>query len=69
MKPNTRILNYVALIEDGVLTTDDVPQDITKQVTKWMRYLQGISDDSLVKDSELTTNGKEVTKNVLNPTD
>ena len=69
MKPNTRILNYVTLVQDGVLTIDDVPQDIAKNVTKWLRYLQGINDDSLVKDNELTTNSKEVTKNVLNPTD
>ena len=28
MKPNTRIINYTSLIQDGVLTLDDVPQDI-----------------------------------------
>ena len=41
MKPNTRILNYVTLVQDGVLTLDDVPQDIAKEVTKWVRYLSG----------------------------
>ena len=50
MKPNTRILNYVTLVQDGVLTLDDVPQDIKKEVTKWVRYLAGSKDESMVKD-------------------
>ena len=50
MKPNTRILNYVTLVQDGVLTLDDVPQDIAKEVTKWVRCLAGIKDESMVKD-------------------
>ena len=58
MKPNTRILNYVTLVQDGVLTLDDVPQDIAKEVTKWVRYLAGIKDESMVKDD--TTQVKKV---------
>lgn len=50
MKPNTRILNYVTLVQDGVLTLDDVPQDISKEVTKWVRYLSGVTDNGMVKD-------------------
>ena len=50
MKPNTRILNYVTLVQDGVLTLDDVPQDIAKEVTKWVRYLSGVTDNGMVKD-------------------
>ena len=50
MKPNTRILNYVTLVQDGVLTLDDVPQDIGKEVTKWVRYLSGVTDNGMVKD-------------------
>ena len=50
MKPNTRILNYTTLIQDGVLTLDDVPQDIAKEVTKWVRYLSGVTDNGMVKD-------------------
>lgn len=52
MKPNTRIMNYVTLVQDGVLVLDDVPQDIKKEVTKWMRYLAGIKDETMVKDPE-----------------
>lgn len=51
MKPNTRILDYTTLIQDGVLTLDDVPQDIKSAVTKWVRYLSGVEDDSMVKDT------------------
>lgn len=51
MKPNTRILDYVVLIQDGVLTLDDVPQDVKQAVTKWVRYLSGVEDDSMVKDT------------------
>lgn len=47
MKPNTRILNYVTLVQEGVLTLDDVPQDITKEVTKWVRYLSGVTDNGV----------------------
>lgn len=50
MKPNTRIINYVTLVQDGVLTLDDVPQDISKEVTKWVRYLSGVTDNGMVKD-------------------
>ena len=50
MKPNTRSLNYVTLVQDGVLTLDDVPQDISKEVTKWVRYLSGVTDNGMVKD-------------------
>lgn len=50
MKPNTRILDYVTLVQDGVLTLDDVPQDIKAQVTKWVRYLSGVTDNGMVKD-------------------
>lgn len=52
MKPNTRILDYVTLVQDGVLTLDDVPQDVKGAVTKWVRYLSGVEDDSMVKDNE-----------------
>ena len=50
MKPNTRILDYTALVQDGVLTLDDIPQDITKEVTKWVRYLSGVTDNGMFKD-------------------
>ena len=55
MKPNTRILNYTTLIQDGVLTLDDVPQDIKNEVTKWVRYLAGIKDETMVKDTSADT--------------
>ena len=55
MKPNTRILNYVTLVQDGVLTLDDVPQDISKEVTKWVRYLSGVTDNGMVKDEPTPT--------------
>lgn len=54
MKPNTRILDYVTLVQDGVLTLDDVPQDIKSQVTKWVRYLSGVTDNGMVKDDTAT---------------
>ena len=55
MKPNTRIINYTTLIQDGVLTLDDVPQDISKEVTKWVRYLSGVTDNGMVKDEPAPT--------------
>ncbi len=54
MKPNTRILDYVVLIQDGVLTLDDVPQDIKSSVTKWVRYLSGVTDNGMVKEDTAT---------------
>lgn len=54
MKPNTRILDYVTLVQDGVLTLDDIPQDISKEVTKWVRYLSGVTDNGMVKDEPTT---------------
>lgn len=70
MKPNTRILDYVTLVQDGVLTLDDVPQDINKEVTKWVRYLSGIKDDSMVKDTETNTTQVDAgTKPVIKSSD
>lgn len=76
MKPNTRILDYTTLIQDGVLTLDDVPQDIKQSVTKWVRYLSGVEDDSMVKDTAvdkptvdtkaLATTIEDQTKKALN---
>ena len=76
MKPNTRILDYTALVQDGVLTLDDVPQDVKGAVTKWVRYLSGVEDDSMVKDitvekpavdtKALATSIADQTKKVLN---
>lgn len=61
MKPNTRIIDYTALVQDGVMTVDDVPQDIKKEVTKWVRYFQGIKDeDSLVKEDASDLHSKKV---------
>ena len=54
MKPNTRILDYVTLVQDGIMTVDDAPQDIRAEVTKWMRYLAGIKDETMVKDPDAT---------------
>lgn len=76
MKPNTRILDYTTLVQDGVLTLDDVPQDVKSTVTKWVRYLSGVEDDSMVKDTTvekpavdtkaLTATIEDQTKKVLN---
>ena len=55
MKPNTRILDYATLVQDGVLTLDDVPQDVSKEVTKWTRYLSGVTDNGMVKDTTTQT--------------
>ena len=61
MKPNTRIIDYTALVQDGLMTVDDVPQDIKKEVTKWVRYFQGIKDeDSMVKDEDSELHSKKV---------
>lgn len=62
MKPNTRILDYTALVQDGVLTLDDVPQDIAKEVTKWVRYLSGVTDNGMVKDEPAPTPAPTVQK-------
>ncbi len=62
MKPNTRILDYVTLVQDGVLTLDDVPQDVKSQVTKWVRYLSGVTDNGMVKETEPVNHESEEVK-------
>lgn len=68
MKPNTRIINYVSLVQDGMMTVDMVPQDIRNEVTKWVRYFAGIKDETVVKDPEAEAKIPVVenTKKVLN---
>lgn len=66
MKPNSRVLDYTALIQDGILTLDDVPQDVKKPVTGLVRYLSGVADDSMVKDTsadQISKNGGVVNTN------
>lgn len=66
MKPNTRILDYVTLVQDGVLTLDDVPQDVAKEVTKWVRYLSGVTDNGMIKETKpVNHEGEEVKVPVL----
>ena len=61
MKPNTRILDYTALVQDGVLTLDDVPQDVKQSVTKWVRYLSGVTDNGMIKETQpVNHEGEEV---------
>ena len=33
---------------------DDVPQDVKQSVTKWVRYLSGVTDNGMVKDDTAT---------------
>jgi hypothetical protein len=66
MKPNTRVINYVSLIQDGVLTLDDVPQDVQKEVTRWSRYLSGVTDNGMVKETEPTVQENSVPGTLLN---
>ena len=69
MKPNTRVLDYTALVQDGVLTLDDVPQDIAKEVTKWVRYLSGVTDNGMVKDTTpVETENKPINGGVVKST-
>ena len=61
MKPNTRILDYTALVQDGVLTLDDVPQDVKQSVTKWVRYLSGVTDNGMIEETKpVNHEGEEV---------
>lgn len=46
MKPVTRVIDYVVLVQDNVMAIDDVPVDVKGEVTKWMRYFQGIKDNA-----------------------
>lgn len=43
-KPNTRIMDYVTLAQDGVMSVEDMPKDVQDQVTKLVRYLAGVED-------------------------
>lgn len=49
-KPNTRTIDYATLIQDNILTIDDVPTDIKQNVTDLLRYFAGISDDDSKKE-------------------
>lgn len=38
--PNTRVMDYVVLVQDGVMTVENVPADVQGEVTKWLEYFQ-----------------------------
>lgn len=46
-KPNTRVMDYVTLVQDTILAIDEVPADIREDVTKWIRYFSGIQDEEV----------------------
>lgn len=57
MKLNARIIDYVALIQEGRLTVEEVPQDISKVVTDLLRNLSGVTaDNGMVQDTEPAVN-------------
>lgn len=38
MKPSILTMDYVALVQDGVMTINDVPQNLQSEVSKWSGY-------------------------------
>lgn len=38
--PNARTIDYVALIQEGIMTVENVPQDARNEVTKWLEHFQ-----------------------------
>lgn len=38
MKPSIRTIDYTALVQDGIMTIDEVPKDIQTEVAKWSGY-------------------------------
>lgn len=38
--PNTRTIDYVSLVQDKIMSIEDVPSDIQAEVTKWLEYFQ-----------------------------
>lgn len=46
-KPNTRIMDYVTLAQDGILSVEDMPKDVQDQVTKLVRYFAGVEDNNV----------------------
>lgn len=38
MKPSIRTIDYTALVQDGIMTIDEVPKDIQAEVAKWSGY-------------------------------
>jgi hypothetical protein len=38
--PNTRVIDYVVLIQDNIMSIQDVPADIRDEVAKWLKYFQ-----------------------------
>lgn len=68
MKPTTRVINYVTLVQDGVMAIEDVPSDARGEVTKWLRYFSGISDNGMVKDTVQETASTQPAKPEVQPT-
>nr|DAR66683.1 MAG TPA: protein of Unknown Function (DUF1907) [Caudoviricetes sp.] len=41
-------MNYVILIQDGKVTIDDIPNDIKKEVERWLNYFStGVLKDGV----------------------
>lgn len=38
--PNTRVIDYTVLVQNKVMSVEDVPEDIRAEVTKWLEYFQ-----------------------------
>lgn len=38
MKPSIRTIDYTALVQDGIMTMDEVPKDVQSEVAKWAGY-------------------------------
>jgi hypothetical protein len=36
--PNTRVIDYTVLVQDNIMSIQDVPADIRDEVAKWLKY-------------------------------
>lgn len=50
MKPSILTMDYVALVQDGVMTINDVPQSLQSEVSKWSGYFLDGKDTEVAAD-------------------
>ena len=57
MKPNTRILDYVTLVQDGIMTVDDAPSGFATlpglKTIQWSRILKVLRQRHNLKRSKM----------------
>lgn len=50
--PNVRTVDYVSLVQSGIMTLEQVPADIQSEVARWLSFFAGTDNKEVDTNEE-----------------